>query len=361
MLSAAAAAKPSDFVTDATARRNILYDALSQDKLELILFPTEKCNFRCTYCYEDFAIGRMPPAVVTGIKNLIEARSTDLKTLHLSWFGGEPLVAYDIVRDISAHAKRLSDERGFQSIVSITTNGYTLTEGRFVELAELGTRKFQLSLDGEKAVHDRTRLRIDGAGTFAKIWSNILIFNRLFNEGRVSSARIILRIHVHPENVDSVRELIARIRSELNPLAFSVHFKNVGHWGGKNDADFEIFDTDAAYRRLQAELHEALSEFKPEFVDEVYVCYASKANSFTIRADGTVGKCTVALKSSANIVGRISEDGRLNLDAEKYGAWLHSLSSMNKDDLGCPIFRLPKALELPAEAARPVEEARALA
>ena len=169
MITSAAPVKPTDFVTDEASRRNILYDALSQDKLELILFPTEKCNFRCTYCYEDFELGRMPPAVVTGIKNLIDARSQDLKILHLSWFGGEPLIAYDIVRDISGHAKRLSDERGFRSIVSITTNGYTLTEDRFVELASLGTRKFQFSLDGEQAVHDRTRLRIDGAGTFAEI------------------------------------------------------------------------------------------------------------------------------------------------------------------------------------------------
>jgi uncharacterized protein len=300
--------------------------------------------------------------VVGGIKNLIEARATGLKVLHVSWFGGEPLVAYDIVRDISAHAKRMSEEHGFRSFVSITTNGYTLTENRFVELVDLGTRKFQLSLDGEQAVHDRTRLRIDGAGTFAKIWSNILIFNRLFNEGRMADARIILRIHVHPENVDSVRDLVAKIRAELNPLAFSVHFKNVGHWGSKNDANFQVFDdTDASNHDLQAELYESLATFKPEFVDDVYVCYASKANSFTIRADGTIGKCTVALKSKANNIGRITEEGRLDLDPEKYGPWLHSLSSMNRDDLGCPIARLPKGLELPPEAARVRDAATVLA
>ncbi len=361
MLTAAALANPPDVVTDASARRNILYDALTQDKLELILFPTEKCNFRCTYCYEDFEIGRMSPSTVAGVKNLIEARSPDLKTLHLSWFGGEPLIAYDIVRDISAHAHKMSEEHGFRNFVSLTTNGYTLTEGRFIELVSIGARKFQISLDGESEVHNRTRLRIDGAGTFAKIWSNILIFNRLFTEGQVADARIILRIHVHPENVDSVRELITRIRSELNPDAFSVHFKNVGHWGSKNDADFEIFDTDANYRRLQAELHEALADFRPEFIDDVYVCYASKANSFTIRADGSVGKCTVALKNDANVVGRISEDGQLNLDPVKFGAWLHSLSSMSKDDLGCPIFRLPKELQIPAEEAPVKREARLLA
>ena len=40
--------------------------------LNLFLLPTERCNFRCTYCYEDFNIGRMRPAVSAGVKALIQ-------------------------------------------------------------------------------------------------------------------------------------------------------------------------------------------------------------------------------------------------------------------------------------------------
>ena len=74
-------------------KAEILYDALADDKLELTLFPTEHCNFRCTYCYEDFSIGRMTPEIVNAVKRLIEIRSDDLHDLYISWFGGEPLVA----------------------------------------------------------------------------------------------------------------------------------------------------------------------------------------------------------------------------------------------------------------------------
>jgi len=45
-----------------------LVNSLRTDRLQLILLPTEQCNFRCTYCYEDFAIGRMSDAVVAGVK-----------------------------------------------------------------------------------------------------------------------------------------------------------------------------------------------------------------------------------------------------------------------------------------------------
>ena len=51
---------------------------VSPKLLELIILPTEKCNFRCTYCYEDFELGKMPEAVQRGIENLITHRAPGL-------------------------------------------------------------------------------------------------------------------------------------------------------------------------------------------------------------------------------------------------------------------------------------------
>ncbi|HVR98040.1 MAG TPA: radical SAM protein, partial [Thermoanaerobaculia bacterium] len=82
--------------------------------LELIILPTEKCNFRCTYCYEDFAVGRMKPVIVESVKELIRRRAGDLDTLCLSWFGGEPLLARDIVLDVSTFAAELA--RGYPGL-----------------------------------------------------------------------------------------------------------------------------------------------------------------------------------------------------------------------------------------------------
>ena len=67
------------------------------NRLELTLFVTERCNFRCTYCYEDFSKGRMRPDVVAAVQTLIRTRASDgLKELHLSFFGGEPLLAKQV-------------------------------------------------------------------------------------------------------------------------------------------------------------------------------------------------------------------------------------------------------------------------
>src|SRR5262245_20489732 len=78
--------------------------------LNLILLPTERCNFRCTYCYENFEVGRMDHSVVSAVKSLIYRRVPDLQTLDISWFGGEPLLAKDIIYDISSYVYGLKEE-----------------------------------------------------------------------------------------------------------------------------------------------------------------------------------------------------------------------------------------------------------
>lgn len=62
-------------------QRRVADFALSSDRLHLILMATEQCNFRCVYCYEDFAIGRMRPWVVEGVKNLVATRIADISEL----------------------------------------------------------------------------------------------------------------------------------------------------------------------------------------------------------------------------------------------------------------------------------------
>ena len=70
------------FSTD-TLRRS-----LASDALHLMLLPTEACNFRCRYCYEDHAPERMSPELVGAVKAFLSRRATDLRWLYVSWFGG---------------------------------------------------------------------------------------------------------------------------------------------------------------------------------------------------------------------------------------------------------------------------------
>jgi uncharacterized protein len=67
-----------------------------------------------------------------------------------------------------------------------------------------------------------------------------------------------------------------------------------------------------------------------------YVCYASKANSLAIRADGGIAKCTVALYDARNSVGKLQDDGTVSIDRERLLPWLRGLESLKPSELACP-------------------------
>lgn len=170
--------------------------AFATEALELTILPTEQCNLRCTYCYEAFELGHMEAGVVTAIKQLITNRITELHKLSVDWFGGEPLLAMDVIEEISGLAQQLADlhpELEYKS--SITTNGVLLTSEYAQRLSAVGVRHLHVSLDGPDGVHDQTRRLRGGRGTFRRIEQNLLAIRDSDTDTRVD-----LRVHVTPAN-----------------------------------------------------------------------------------------------------------------------------------------------------------------
>lgn len=131
----------------------------------MIVNPTFGCNLRCWYCYEEH--GKMPlmkPFVLASIYRLLERKTTDpaLRRLNVSFFGGEPLLGFkDVVAPLLAFAARLSREKGLVLTSNFTTNGVLLTDEVLDTLEKVGLTEpatFQISLDGNKDYHDRSRV-----------------------------------------------------------------------------------------------------------------------------------------------------------------------------------------------------------
>jgi uncharacterized protein len=318
-----------------------LLSSLATDSLHLILLPTEQCNFRCTYCYEDFTIGQMSPATVQGVKRLIDRRLGDLRSLGISWFGGEPLLARAIIEDISAHiilAAASKPELHYSA--DMTTNGYLLDTRTIERLAELGIRLHQISLDGPEEIHDRTRVRADGRGSFSRIWRNLLAIR----DG-MAPVQVLLRVHLHPGNLAHMPEFLTRIRETfLQDSRFSVLLKPVERLGGPNDATMDIIG-EKERPRIIGELESLILEGGDarRLFDAPQVCYAARPNSLMIRANGAIGKCTVALTDPANIIGKLQPDGSLQIDNARLRPWFRGWSSRDWQALGCPYSELPRS------------------
>lgn len=309
---------------------------LTSRRLHLILMPTEACNFRCVYCYESFALKQMRPDVVAGVKRLLERRAPGLREVVLSWFGGEPLLAQGVIEDVMTHARTLETLHPELSVsTDVTTNGYLLTKSSADRLFALGVRSFQISLDGPREEHDRKRVRVGGLPTFDRIWENLLSLKR-----RSDAFHVTLRLHVDRENLGSISELLASLAEGFAlDERFDLFLRPIARLGGPRDATLPVLseqESAAALARLRGESVRLGLRLAPANSGDP-VCYAAHANSFLVRADGRLNKCTVALDLPANQVGRIHEDGTLELHRGRTLAWSRGLTTGDAGTLACPL------------------------
>jgi len=129
------------------------------------IFLTEKCNLACTYCY---------------LKNLDIARDIDKKTgfdiihfllsqaeehLSISFFGGEPLLKFDLMKKIISYTKKKVEEKGIKITFSINTNGILIDREK-IEYLRKNRIGIVLSIDGLPESHDKRRITREGDGSF---------------------------------------------------------------------------------------------------------------------------------------------------------------------------------------------------
>lgn len=347
--------------------------AISPDIQKLTLFPTEKCNFRCVYCYEDFEIGKMSPELQRSIELLVERRITQLKQLHFSWFGGEPLLAKDVVLRLLRHADKLCREYGVGFLSGMTTNAYLLDFALAEELLSLRQTFYQITLDGLGDEHDKLRRRADGEGTFDRIWSNLQAM-----KGLAGKFDCQIRVHVRHDNIKNLELLMREIRTEFGSddryrIDFQ-HLRDMGGTGGKTVQNAlslaELFEVQRHLTSVylgqgsatsQQKRHDDLpslpaTDIPAQYVaesagsrsreelqaNEPYICYATKPNNLTIRANGRVGKCTVALDDARNDIGYLDEKGHLIVDQEKHKLWFRGLETLDLVSSGCPMKGMPQ-------------------
>ncbi|CDF02020.1 MAG: thioether cross-link-forming SCIFF peptide maturase [Ruminococcus sp.] len=131
------------------------------------------CNLRCKYCFAstgDFGKGRKLMTFETGKKaiDFLLEKSLDRKNLELDFFGGEPLMNFDVVKQIVEYARSREAEYGKKFRFTITTNGVLLDDDK-IDFINREMSNVVLSIDGRKEVNDYMRKRVDGSGCYDKI------------------------------------------------------------------------------------------------------------------------------------------------------------------------------------------------
>ncbi len=149
----------------------------------LCLHIAHSCNLNCSYCFASqgkyhgerslmsFDVGKR------ALDFLIE-HSGDRTNLEVDFFGGEPLMNFDVVKELVLYAREREKETGKHFRFTLTTNGILIDE-EVIDFANREMSNVVLSLDGRKEVHDYYRKDLAGNGS----WENIVPkFQKLVRE-----------------------------------------------------------------------------------------------------------------------------------------------------------------------------------
>ncbi|MHB8140428.1 MAG: radical SAM protein [Vulcanimicrobiaceae bacterium] len=310
--------------------------------LDLIVMPTEDCNFRCVYCYETFAKKAMQPETRERLKAFLRKTIPNLNSLRLAWFGGEPLLAFPVMVEIAEYARSLCDAYGVHFESSITTNAYLLDDRKIDFLQATQCRNYQITLDGTQETHDRTRPLREGGKTFEVIWSNLL---RL--QAAEYAHNVLVRVNVHQDNYDAARELVALFteafgRDQRFTIDFHTLWDGGSAWGNLRQlADREPALHALCTTALGANTRDCIgfNAFGPG----TRYCYSGRANSLVVGSDAALYKCTLAFEDARNQIGKLTDSGEALVDDEKLARW--TSGSDYRSDAACrDCFYVPSCM-----------------
>ena len=139
----------------------------------LCLHIAHTCNLNCSYCFASQGKYHGERAVMSlevgkrALDFLIENSGTR-RNLEVDFFGGEPLLNFEVVKELVAYARSIEKKHNKNFRFTLTTNGM-LIDDDVIDFANKEMSNVVLSLDGRREIHDRFRVDYQGKGSFDKI------------------------------------------------------------------------------------------------------------------------------------------------------------------------------------------------
>ncbi|MDE7378503.1 MAG: SPASM domain-containing protein [Paraprevotella sp.] len=274
----------------------------------IIINPTLNCNMRCWYCYEPHE-GKMVMTEKTRntICHFIKNKTVDpqLKILNVSFFGGEPLLFFkESVLPILQYAAKACQEKDIMLYSNFTTNAVLLTDDIIEALNALPLGKkatFQITFDGNREVHNQTRVSTNKKPTYDTILHNMLSALQHGNE-------VSARFNYTYDNILTFRDVLEDFKS-LGFKSFtsllSIKFEHVWQ-DGKN------------LSKSQPLMQQIRNDFETEGFDvgsdEIHfrhTCYADSPRHVVINYNGNIFKCTARDFTSKSREGVLNNNGHI--------------------------------------------------
>lgn len=314
------------FIVPAELNECDLVDLRSQQgkfdrsSLSLTIAPTLSCNMVCPYCFEQYRSGNMSDVVQEALCIFVEKRieNSNCKRLHITWYGGEPLLAVDIIDSLSQRIIAFCESSGVEYTASIITNGVLLTREVAEQLNVLMVKHAQITIDGTAEYHNKRRILKNGGDSFNTIISNIDACSDLL--------KISVRVNVDEGNIGNIDDLLSYLVDEKgwtkNPAVYLAQVENY--------TDAEYFDQTAGaeisrFLQHDAALLSRTCDLENNTTNQnlfprrrVSFCHASIESAFVVDPDGYLYKCWNVIGDHQKAVGTLADHSKLNLEGLRW-------------------------------------------
>lgn len=178
----------------------------NNDIKALCLHVAHTCNLTCDYCFASqgkyqgeralmsFEVGKQA-------LDFLIANSGSRRNLEVDFFGGEPLMDWEVVKQLVNYARSVEKEHNKNFRFTLTTNGL-LVDDDVIEFANKEMHNVVLSLDGRKEVHDRLRRTVGGHGSYDVIVPKF----QKFVQSRNNTGYYVRGTYTH-DNIDFTKDI----------------------------------------------------------------------------------------------------------------------------------------------------------
>lgn len=295
------------------------YDATN---FGLTIAPTLDCNFRCKYCFETHPKGKMSAETQAALVAFVESRLARAKNFSVTWYGGEPLLAKEIIWSLSEKFLELSEKLSVEYEAFIITNASLLDDADVELFKRYKINGAQITIDGVKEVHDSRRRSVTGESTFDKLVDRV---NLLLDSGLT----VIVRINIDKDNIARVDELLDTLAARINLREnLKIGFGQVAAYNEVCKSIESDCYNNAQFADVMIPLYAKVLE-RGFTVNKMAVypsprvnfCCADYANSFVVDNRGELYRCWNHVGNLKMSSGNVNDGENLTLE-RNYLSWI---------------------------------------
>ena len=299
---------------------NLRYHAMSKNIQNIVILTTTECNARCYYCFEH----GIKPIVMTketadAVVEFCKEKYKD-KTIAITWFGGEPLLNFEIIKYISS--KLISE--GYELESHVTTNGSLVTD-EILEFFSTNYKKvsFQITLDDINEEYGKIKNYVDipQEQAFERVINNVknIIKNKI---------KLLIRVNFAASKIEKAKKVYSEIIELLNgcdlsnvniymaPLSLNCDREIISNFSGDIEHPF--------LQMVKKQREEGFSLQEIHAIGEVSIlssynlsptpiaCGMNMHSRIVVNADGKLYKCHRLVGSEKYCVGNVFDGVDVN-------------------------------------------------